>query len=304
MAVAEEADEMMIPQASKALSSGHGWIRELPVLGAGIGFREPFRGQLFLNQSKVDFLEITADHFFDTTTAKELELELLAEHFVLIPHGLNLSLGSAEGLDQGYVGKFSRLVNRLQPPWWSEHIAFTRAGGLEIGHLTPMPFTRAAIRSLCRNIAEVRDRIGPRLILENITFNVTMPDAEMNEAQFLSEVIGRTGCGLLLDVTNLHANSVNHRYDPIEFLDAIPMEKVVQLHFVGGHEVGGRMIDSHSEPTPPEVWQLLEEVVKRAPVKGVILERDDNLPPFGELAGEVGRAREILWRCSGNTPTM
>ena len=268
-------------------------VSHLPALGAGIGYRDQFRMELFLNRTSVDFLEIVADHYLDATPAKLQELELLAGHFTLIPHGINLSIGSAEGVDLPYVRKFARLIDRIKPPWWSEHIAFTRAGGIDIGHLTPLPFTRESVETLCRNIAAVQNVIETPLILENISYVVNLPGAEMTEADFISEIVDRTGCGLLLDVTNLHMNSINFDYDPMEFLSTIPMDRVVQLHFVGGRWSDDVYVDTHSEPTPDEIWDLLDEVVKRAPVKGVLLERDENIPPFAELAGEVARAREI-----------
>lgn len=268
-------------------------LKQLPTLGVGLGFREPFRSDLFLHREQVDFLEITADHYFDASPEKEDELELLARHFTLIPHGLNLSLGSAEGLDSGYVRQFANLVRRLNPPWWSEHLAFTRAGGIEIGHLTPLPFTHEAVEVLCRNIAEVRRQIDVPLILENITYTMALPGAEMSEAEFLAEVLERSGCGLLLDVTNLYTNAVNHGYDLKAVLNRLPLERVVQLHFVGGEWHDGLLIDSHAQATPPEVWALLEQVVARAPVKGIILERDENLPPFAALLEELDQARAI-----------
>ena len=150
-------------------------IFNIPNLGVGIGFREPFRGQLFLNRSCVDFLEITADHYFDVPPHKEEELNLLADHFTLIPHGLNLSLGSAEGLNENYVKKFVKLIKRLNPPYWSEHIAFTKSGGVEIGHLSPLPFTKEAINVLCRNVEQIRQQIDVPLVLENITYAVNYP---------------------------------------------------------------------------------------------------------------------------------
>lgn len=265
----------------------------LPSLGVGLGFREPFRSDLFLHRSQVDFLEITADHYFKASPEKLRELDLLAAHFTLIPHGLNLSLGSAEGVDPEYLEQFARLVRRLNPPWWSEHIAFTHADGIEIGHLAPLPLTREAVRTVSRNIETVRKKIETPLILENISFVVSMPGAEMTEAQFITEITERSGCGLLLDVTNLHANAVNHGYDPLVFLERLPCERIVQLHFVGGHFHNGVFIDSHSQPASQEIWTLLEAVVQRAPVRGIILERDENLPPFCELAAELGQAREI-----------
>lgn len=267
-------------------------IATLPALGAGLGFRSPFRGELFLHRDDVDFLEITADHYFDPPAEKRAELELLEDHFTLIPHGLSLSLGSAEGLDPEYTDRLLDLVRRLDPPWWSEHLAFTRAGGIEIGHLAPLPFTREAVGVVCRNVEAVRRRTDVPLILENITYTVDLPGAEMDEAAFLAEVLHRSGCGLLLDVTNLYTNAVNHGYDWRRFLDRLPLERVVQLHFTGGHWRGGTLVDSHSAATPEEVWGVLDAVLERAPVKGVILERDENLPPFGDLLGELARARE------------
>src|SRR4051794_30460159 len=123
-------------------------VSRLPTLGAGLGFREPFRAELFLNRGRVDFLEVTADHYLDASPEKIRELALLADHFPLIPHGLNLSLGSAEGLEPGYLEQVADLVRRLDPPWWSEHIAFTRAGGRDIGHLAPLPFSHEALEVL------------------------------------------------------------------------------------------------------------------------------------------------------------
>lgn len=266
---------------------------ELPTLGVGLGFREPFLSDLFLNPGAADFLEIIADHYFDPTPEKSAELDLLAERFTLIPHGLDLSLGSADGLDAAYLEKFAQLIERLDPPWWSEHLAFTRAGGISIGHLTPLPLTFEAVGVFARNVATVSRRLATPLILENITCSIQLPGAEMSEPEFVAAVLAATDCRLLLDVTNLHTNSVNHRADPFALLAQLPLERVVQLHFTGGHTRDGELIDSHSHPAPPEVWTLLEHVLAHAPVRGVILERDENLPPFAELAAELARARAL-----------
>lgn len=181
-------------------------LSHLPTLGVGLGFREPFRSDLFLNRGGVDFLEIVAEHYLDAPPQKEQELELLAAHFPLIPHAINLSLGSAEGLDADYLGKLAALIKQLNPPWWSEHICFTRAGGVDIGHLSPLPYTHEAVEVVCRNIEQARRLIDVPLILENITYMLTVPGGEMTEAQFLAEVVELSDCGLLLDVTNLHIN--------------------------------------------------------------------------------------------------
>ncbi|MFO1066582.1 MAG: DUF692 domain-containing protein [Pirellulales bacterium] len=271
-------------------------LTNLPTLGVGIGFREAFRPHVFRHRSEVDFLEIIADHYFDPTSIKDAELSTLARQFPLVPHGLSLSLGSAEGIDPAYLDRLARLVRRLSPPWWSEHVSFTRAGGREIGHLTPLPLNQESLQAITSNVRIVQARIETPLILENITRPFEYQINERDEADFLTELIESTDTGLLLDVTNLYINSVNHRFDPIQFLHRLPAERIVQLHFVGGHFEGEQLIDSHSRATPEEVWQLMEEVVKIAPVKGLLLERDENMPPFDELIAELDRARELCAR--------
>ncbi len=270
-------------------------LQSLPPLGVGLGFRAPFASALLKTETKhsaVDFLEITVEHYLDVGPAKQQELSALKERYTLIPHGLNLSLGSAEGLDFDYLKQLSSLIQQLDPPWWSEHVCFTRAGGIQIGHLSPLPFSAEALDVLSENIETVKQQISTPLILENITYMLSL-GGELKEAEFLAELCNRTGCGLLLDITNLYINSVNHAYDAYAFLDKLPLDQVVQLHFVGGHSEQGYLIDSHSHPTPEPIWALMEEVLKRAPVKGVILERDDNLPTFEDLVFELERARKI-----------
>ena len=159
-----------------------------------------------------------------------------------------------------------------------------------------MPFSREALDVLAANIAEVQALTDRPLILENITYSFAFPGSELDEADFLAALVERTGCGLLLDVTNLHTNAVNHRFDPFAFLDRLPLDRVVQLHFAGGHREGELLIDSHSAPAPPEVWALLDHVLARAPVKGVILERDEDLPPFALLLEEIERVRQVWGR--------
>jgi uncharacterized protein len=260
----------------------------------GLGFREQLKSDIFLHQNEIDFLEITADHYFEATSNKLEELELLKRHFPLIPHGLNLSLGSAEGIDETYLEKFAKLVETVDSEWFSEHICFTKSGGTEIGHLAPLPYTSESVEVLIRNIKRVKSVIKTPLILENITYMFQYPTAEMSETEFLTRILEESDCGLLLDVTNLYINSINHKFDWRKWLDEIPFERVVQLHFVGGNKHGRYLIDSHSSKTPNEIWEVFEEVCSRTAVKGAILERDDNFPPFSEIIEELQRARRFV----------
>ncbi|WP_428989155.1 DUF692 domain-containing protein [Methylocapsa aurea] len=275
---------------------------------AGLGYRPQFLADLFAAREAVDIIEVVADHYLDASREKLAELDLLADHFPVVPHGLDLSLGSAEGIDPAYLRKMARLVARLDPPWWSEHLAFTKAGGVAIGHLAALPYTREAAEAVARNVETVRRAIATPLLLENLTAIALVPGAEMDEPAFLTRVLELTGCGWLCDVTNLYTNAVNHGGD-LEAaldrgaldrwaLDRWPWERVVQFHIAGGRRLRGLLMDSHDAPTPPEIWALLETILPLARnAQAIVLERDENLPPFGALLEEVARARAIGRRC-------
>lgn len=265
-----------------------------PWLGSGLGYRPQFRAELFESRARIDFLEIIADHYFDASPEKLTELALLAAHFPLVPHGLDLSLGGAEGLDAGYVEKLARLIERINPPWFSEHLCFTRGGGVSIGHLAALPHTFAAIDAVARNVDMLRKRIKVPLLLENVTTVVVVPGAQMDEAEFLSRVLERTDCGWLCDVANLYANAVNHGVDIDAGFERWPWDRVAQIHYAGGRWRDGALIDSHDRATSGQVWALFERVAARVSIRGAVLERDENLPPFEELLAELDRARTIM----------
>lgn len=266
-------------------------MRNLKSLGVGLGYRERFRADVFINREKIDFLEITADHYFDAKPEKLDELKLLESHFPLIPHSLDLSLGSAEGIDEKYLETLAALIETLKPEWFSDHLCFTKSGGVKIGHLAPVPYTNEALKVFVRNISFVKKRIKTPLILENITYQMRFPSSEMSEAEFITTLLDETDCGLLLDITNLYVNSQNFNFDWREFLDEIPLERVVQLHFVGSRRRGNRLIDAHADRTEREIWEIYREVQRRCDVKGAILERDENFPPFDEILDEIKIAR-------------
>jgi uncharacterized protein (UPF0276 family) len=269
-------------------------MNQLPKLGVGLGFREEMRSAIFLHREQIDFLEITADHYLGATGRKLQELDVLRQHFRLVPHSLDLSLGSAEGLDSSYVEMLAELVDAIDPPWISDHICFTRSGGRRIGHLAPVPFTREAIDVLVRNINVVKEKIRRPLVLENITYNLRYASSEMTEGEFLRTVLDDSDCGMLLDVTNLYINSVNLGYDWRDLLDQLPLDRVVQVHFVGSRRNGDFLVDAHADKTESEIWNVFREVCVRCDIKGAILERDEDFPGFAEIVSELEMARSII----------
>jgi uncharacterized protein len=267
---------------------------DLPFLGAGLGYRAALRSELLGGAAGVDWLELTAEQFREGSREEARELDLLRQRYPLVPHGLSVSLGSPEGPDGPALTHLARLAERTGAPWASEHIAYTRAGGHEIGHLAPLPFNRDSCALLGRGIRRLKAELCVPLLLENISYVVPPPASEFDEAEFLRRVLEENDCGWLLDVTNVYANAVNHGYDPRAFLERMPLERAVQLHVVGGHHHGGLFIDSHSSPVPPEVWELVAFVTERAPVRGILLERDVDIPPLAELLPELERARGLM----------
>lgn len=269
-------------------------LASLPFLGAGLGLRSEFAHLVLLHQDRIDFLELIGEHFLEPNRETAQQLSVLAEHFPLVVHTISLSLGSTDGPDRRHLEALARLVQNAHAPWFGDHLCYTRAGGVDIGHLAPLPRTEEALAAIRRNVALVRDQVDAPIVLENIAYVADPPGSTMSEAEFVSRAVVETDSGMLLDLTNLHANSVNHDYDPYEWLNAMPLDRVVQIHITGGHYRDGVLIDSHSSRTPDDVWSLLAYTAERAPIKAVLLERDEHIPAIEDLLAELDVARSIL----------
>lgn len=268
-------------------------VADRPILGAGISFRDEWSWEIVRHRDRLGLVEVVPENVVGERGCRDVHV--LRDAVPLLVHGIGLSLGGAEGIDPARLEHFARIVELARPPWISEHIAFTRAGGVDVGHLTPLPFTREAVDMVARNVAALRRRIPDvPLLLENIAYTVRLPGAEMTEAEFVTAVVETADCGLLLDLENVHANATNHGYDARTFLEALPLERVGEVHLAGGQWVDDRYADTHTRAVPEESWALLEWLVQRVRVPAVVIERDDELPPFLELLNEVDRAREIL----------
>jgi hypothetical protein len=263
-------------------------------LGVGLGLRDELAPALLAHRDRVDFVEIIGEHFFDATREGRRRLSVIADRFPVVVHTIGLSLGSEAPPPARYVDALARLVADTSAAWFGDHLCYTRAGGVDVGHLAPLPRTEEAIGALARNVAVVRERVAGTMLVENVAYLVDPPGSEMDDAEFTARALEATGCDLLLDLTNLHANATNHGFDPYAWLDRVPLDRVVQVHVTGGHWRHGRLVDSHSTATPDDVWRLLEHVAARTRVRAVLLERDERIPPIGELLDELDRAREAL----------
>lgn len=269
-----------------------------PVQGVGLGWRREFAHDLLANPQSVSFVELVAETCF-VRDGLRAEALAAAERWPVIPHGVKLSLGSAEGIDLEHARRLGRLARDLRSPWITEHVSFTRAGGRDIGHLTQLPRTRASLRTLARNVDALRRAVGEiPIALENVAWTVAWPDDEMDEATFYQEVCAATGCPLLLDLSNLYANALNEGRDPAAVLDAYPLERVAMAHVAGGRwERQGEAsyyVDTHAHPVPDEVITLLRRLIGRRGAIPVILERDANFPTFDELEAELAAIAAVV----------
>ncbi|PXX65494.1 hypothetical protein DFR70_104558 [Nocardia tenerifensis] len=259
---------------------GIGWRREICGVIAeldGLGFAEVIAESLPVRRRSLG----------ESRVEVPAELAALKERGIaVVPHGVSLSLGGAEAVDERRIAHLAACAAALGAPLVSEHVAFVRAGGVEAGHLLPVPRSRAALDVLARNISRTQDGLGVPLAVENIAALFDWPDDEYAESEFLAELVERTGVYLLLDIANVYANARNRSRDPLDELLRLPTDRVAYCHVAGGHESDGRYHDTHTDPVPAEVLALVSAFTERHPVP-LILERDGHYPPAAELLDEL-----------------
>jgi uncharacterized protein (UPF0276 family) len=244
----------------------------------------------------VDWLEVTPEHFMPFGEDGAARLAQLARRFPLVGHSLELSLGS-DGEDMpGYREAIGAVLDAGKALWHSDHLCFTRVASTPVHALTPLPFTDAAVETVARNTQAVARELHAPFLLENIAYYFGNPTSAMGEAEFINKVLLATDAGLLLDLHNVFTNAVNFHFDPYRFLDALPLERVVQIHIAGGEEIEGIWFDTHASLCHEEVWSLLDYVAPRCPVRGVNFEMDGRFPPWEIMLSELARARAVLER--------
>jgi hypothetical protein len=260
--------------------------------GVGIGWRPELATDLLARRGHVDLVEVTAEAC--GTPAARREARAIAEAWPVVVHGVKTSLGSAEGIDRDRARKLGEIAREVGAPCVSEHVAFVRAGGVEIGHLTGVPFTHEAVAVLARNVTAAR-RLLPDvpLLLENVAWSFRWPDDVLDEGDFHREVTEATGCDLLLDVGNLYANARNAGRDPAELLARYPLDRVAMVHVAGGIFEDGFYFDTHSHAVPDAVLDLVARVLASTGDVPLVLERDGMFPPFTEIDAELSRLAAV-----------
>jgi len=265
----------------------------------GLGWRRELATGILANLDRIDVVEVIADDFFDASQRERRSLRTLAAQTSVVLHGVTLALASSVQVETKLLEKSARLFEEVRPDYWSEHLAFVRGGGIEIGHLTAAPRTLATIEGAAENLAKATKVVGVAPMVENIATLIEPPGSTFDEATWIAEILRATECDLLLDLHNLYANSLNFNYDPLNFLAQIPLDRIKAIHLAGGKWVSAqgtrRLLDDHFHDVPDPVYQLLTEVGARAlhPLT-VILERDGNYPSMDCLLAQLDLARQAL----------
>ncbi|SDI82443.1 DUF692 domain-containing protein [Nonomuraea jiangxiensis] len=274
--------------------------RDLPDLGVGIGWRAEL-DLTIERMAGVDFLEVVAENVRPADLPESLRV-LRARGLPVVPHGVSLGVGGAERPSADRLAHLAACAQALDSPLVSEHLAFVRGGGMEAGHLLPVPRTRWSLRVITENVRRAQDSLPVPLALENVAAIFGWPDDELTEAEFLAELVERTGVMLLIDVANLYTNQFNLGLSAVAALDTLPLEHLAYVHVAGGYEHHGIWHDTHTTAAPQAVLDVLSELCARVSPSGVLLEWDDEYPSDAALATELSRIRAAMHRVGAEIP--
>ncbi|OJT16531.1 hypothetical protein BO221_49620 [Archangium sp. Cb G35] len=266
----------------------------LKPLGAGIGLRREFYARLPETSRALDWVEIIPENFLTLGGRPQRALDACVERWPVLPHGVALNIGGPEPLAEDYLSGLKALVERVDAPFFSDHLCYSRLRGTYLHDLLPLPFSEEAVEHVVPRVREVQARVGRPFLLENPSYYALMPGGTLDEATFLRHVAEEADCGLLLDVNNVYVNARNHGYDPRAFVDALPLERVVQLHLAGHEQQPDVIIDTHGAPVCDEVWSLYRYVLERTGPVSTLLEWDQDIPSLEAVLDEADRARAVL----------
>jgi uncharacterized protein (UPF0276 family) len=271
--------------------------RPIP-LRAGIGLREPHMEAFLAQKCPANWVEVHSENYLAPGGPRIARLEKVRENVPLSCHGVGLSLGSAEGLNPDHLMRLRALFDRLQPALVSDHLSWSVVDGTYLNDLLPLPYTAESLKIVASNIDHAQDALGRSLLIENPSSYLDLPAAEMTEAEFLAELVGRTGCGVLLDLNNIHVSAYNLGRPLDDYLVGLPFEAVGEIHLAGHAKVefegATLLLDDHGSPVPPPVWGLYERLLATIGSRPTLIEWDTKLPTLDVLLHQAAHADSIL----------
>ena len=262
--------------------------------GIGIGLRTPHYQHIFNKKPVVDWFEIISENFMVGGGRALAHLDQILERYRVVQHGVSMYFGSAEPLNRDHLRRLKALIKRTRTPWLSDHLCWGSVDGTYSHDLLPMPYTFEAAEVTARKVREARDFLEVPIAVENVSSYAEFHMSEMTEWEFLNEVVEQADCGILLDVNNIYVSSRNHEFDPYEYLNDIPAERVAQIHIAGHSKFRKYILDTHDHPVIDPVWKMYEHAIRRVGPTATLLEWDDRIPSFEEVHAEALKAEKYL----------
>ncbi|MCH9027097.1 MAG: DUF692 domain-containing protein [Proteobacteria bacterium] len=267
---------------------------DMPVIGAGIGLRTQHYQEILVNRPPVRWFEVLSENYFGAGGLPLYHLEQVRESYPITMHGVGMSLGSTDPLDFNYLAKLKALAERFEPVWISDHLAWISVNRRYTHDLLPLPYTEEALSHVARRVIQAEDFLGRRLLIENPATYLSFNHSEMTEWEFVQGLVDRTDCELLIDVNNIYVSATNHGFDPMDYIKAVPKERVREIHLAGYEEREDYLFDTHGCRVHPPVWELYRAALEYFGPVPTLIEWDTDIPPFSVLVEEAEKAQAQL----------
>ena len=265
-----------------------------PHLGFGLGLRAPHYEEILAQRPRdVQWFEIISENFIEAHQGYWDFLADLRRDYPIVMHGVSMSIGSTDPINPDYINKLKRLADFLEAPWLSDHLCWTGVHSKNTHDLLPVPYTQESLRHMVARVRQVQDMLGRHILLENPSSYLEFEGSELSEWEFLAQLAQEADCGLLLDVNNVYVSAFNHGYDAKRYIDALPADRIVQVHRAGHHHFGTHIIDTHDAHVLEDVWKLYAYTIASKGLASTMVEWDDHIPEFPVLLAELGKARAV-----------
>jgi uncharacterized protein (UPF0276 family) len=262
-------------------------------LGFGLGLRTVHYEDILATRPHVDWFEALSENYMVPGGKPLYYLDRIRADYPIVLHGVSMSIGSADPLDLEYLKELKALADRVEPVWMSDHLCWTGIATRNMHDLLPLPYTREAVNHVAGRISQVQEYLGRQILIENVSSYVNFEQSEMTEWEFLREIAERADCLLLFDVNNVYVSGFNHGFDPREYIDALPSQRIQQIHLAGHTNCGTHIIDTHDAAIIDEVWKLYSYTIEAFGPVSTMIERDDHIPELDVLVAELDQARAL-----------
>lgn len=265
------------------------------IQGAGLGLRSQHFHTILTETPAIPWFEVLSENYFGRGGSPLHHLDKIRENYPVVMHGVSLSIGSVDPLNQDYLKTLKHLADSIQPAWISDHLCWSSYGGHYFPDLYPLPYTEETLNHVVTRVKDVQDYLGQRILLENVSSYLTYQHSHLSEWEFLSEIAIRADCFILLDINNIYVSSFNHHWDPDAYLQGIPVDRVKQMHLAGYQDRGSYLLDNHGSKVHDPVWDLYQKAIHRFGSIPTLIEWDSQIPDFWTLKQEADLATQILY---------